>query len=254
MRGGRLAHHADSGPLLHEQADTSGLKVRRDRPERAGDGELIGGGAVPGDGERRGIRPSGRHQQLGQIDGPGLHAEDDQAARRRRVRCQPTDVGRVDDPHIGAGIGGQRDARVGRHGGSRRHARHDFEPGTRLRADRDVAGRPAEDERISLVQPDHQLARLRRPRQHPRILLGTGGIRDHRAGAQQVTEPAGQLRAAHHQVRLREKLGGTDRQQPLIPGPRAHEGHEPGLRRRGPAGLPGRLRRRGSCRCGLLGR
>jgi hypothetical protein len=135
----------------------------------------------------------------------------------------------VDDPHVGTRIGGQRDARVRRHGGRRRHTWHDLEADPRLGAGRNIAGGLAEDERIALVQPDHLLARLRGPGQHPRVLLGAGRIRDHGVGAQQMAQPIGQLQTAHHQVRLGQKLSGPHRQQPFVPRPGTHKGDKPGF-------------------------
>ena len=140
-----------------DQADPGRLQVGRDPAQGGGDGPLGGGGAVPGNGERRGVRPARGDQHLAQVGRARLGAQDDQGAGAER---DPAGVRGLDDPDLAA-LTAERDARVGRYRGSGRDPRHHLErhPGRRERTR--LGGGAAVQQRVAVVEPDHQLAGLR---------------------------------------------------------------------------------------------
>src|SRR6266536_425194 len=149
----------------------------------------------------------------------------------------------MNDPHVAAAVGGQRYPGIGGHGRRRWQAGDDLDRHPCLGAGRGVGGRTAEQERIPAVQPDRQLTSLGRLHQQPRVIVEGRGVGDGGLRRQQVPDPAGDLRAGHHQVSLAEQGGGAQRQQPFVTRARADEGH--------PA--RGRLRRRAACWLDCLG-
>ena len=225
-----VADHGDGGPVRGEQAHPGRLEVGGDRPEGADHGVLVGGGAVPGDGERGGIGPARRHQHLGQVGGPGLGPEDHQGAR---ADLHPAHLGGVDDPDVAAGVGRQRDARVGGNRGRCRHAGHHLERHPRLRAGRGLGGGVAEQERVAAHQPDHVLAGPGGLDQQPRVLRQRVGVRDLCVRARQPPELRHQLRARHHQVGLgqqRRRPARSAGPHPLAPRRRTRPGRRPASR------------------------
>ena len=114
--GGCVADYRDRRAILGQHAYPGRLEVRGHRRQLGQYRVLVGGGAVPGDGHRGGVGPAARHQHLREIGGPGLRAEDDEAAGRLELRGPAAQLGCVHDPQVRGGVAGQRQAGVGGHG------------------------------------------------------------------------------------------------------------------------------------------
>jgi hypothetical protein len=114
----------------------------------------------------------------------------------------PAGVGGLDDPDLAA-LAAQRDARIGRDRGRRGQARHNLERDPGLGVTERVRG-AAVEQRIAIVEPDHQLTGPGRRGQ-----IGFAGLQavEHDqlgTGGDQLAGPRPGLTPGDHQVGLAE--------------------------------------------------
>ena len=192
---------ATAGPCAVSRLTPAALRSAATEPSVRHHGVLLGGGAVPGDRERRGVRPARRDEHLGRCrPGPASAPRIDQAARARRSTRLTSAAWMI--PHVAAGRRRSAGCRRRRAPRWRRHAGHDLEARPRpWRRPRPPSAAAAEQERVAGEQPDRELARLGRLDQQLRVLRpGPAESATSRPARSRWRDPVDHLRSADHQV------------------------------------------------------